>query len=313
VTVGTNVADLTLVGPLSITVDGPSSSAQGTAPGGADVYVEAGGVECGSGGDTTADAAGTWSIDLSADCPGGFGSFTSGQVLVFDPEGDATQAETLPPRTIRASLTLNWVQGFGFAPDTSVDITINGDTFFGAADTDGTGTFAADPGNLGDPNLVPGDTVSVTDGVDTSHVTLVGPLSIEIDVGAATAHGTAPTSTPVRVEMGGDDCGTGGDTDSDALGEWSIDLSGNCPLGLGANAGGQVLVFDGEGDATQAEPVPPRAIFASPTDDYVAGFSFAPTTSVDITINTDTFIDAAETDHHGNFFAKSVSSPWSGR
>ena len=163
------------------------------------------------------------------------------------------------PPGIQVSLTNNWVQGQGFAADSSVVVTINAGSPF-AVGTDGAGNFFADPGQLGDPDLVTGDTVEVSDGTTTRILILDGPLSVEVVDDPAGASGVLPVGADVQVDVGGEDCGAGAfinDVDDGSTdGLWSIAFTSECPAGFGRNFGGQVLLFDDDGDATIAEPLP---------------------------------------------------------
>ena len=260
---GTTTRILILDGPLSVEVVDDPAGASGVLPVGADVQVDVGGEDCGAGAfindvdDGSTD--GLWSIAFTSECPAGFGRNFGGQVRVFDDDGDATIAEPPEPPGIQVSLTNNWVQGQGFAADSSVVVTINAGSSF-AVGTDGAGNFFADPGQLGDPDLVTGDTVEVSDGTTTRILILDGPLSVEVVDDPAGASGVLPVGADVQVDVGGEDCGAGAfinDVDDGSTdGLWSIAFTSECPAGFGRNFGGQVRVFDDDGDATIAEPLP---------------------------------------------------------
>ena len=302
---------LLLEGPLSIEVDGPSATAWGELPIGAGVAVGIGGNECGydveveDGDDGATD--GLWSVDVSGDCPGGLGDNAGGQVYLFDVDGDATVAEPPQPPQIQASLTNHWIQGWGFAPDSPVEIWINVDPAgppTDTVDTDSGGYFNYNP----QFPIGIGDEITTSDGAIERYLLLEGPLSIEVDGPTATASGELPIGYGVNVGIGGDDCGANvevedGD-DGTVDGFWFVDVSGDCPGGLGDNVGGQVMLPDADGDATVAEPPQPPQIQASLTNHWIQGWGFAPDSPVEIWINVDPTgppTDTVGTDSGGYF------------
>jgi len=146
------------------------------------------------------------------------------------------------------------VEGNQFAPNAVVDITVNGTLFDNIVMTDGSGGFFAPYDILG-IGLVVGDVIVASDGTTTKDVTLAGPISIDVDEIGLTASGVAPASGMLNVIVGGDACQASSPFFLDGSGTWSVDLSIQCPGGLGALEFAEVILEDGDGDGTLARPV----------------------------------------------------------
>ncbi len=296
---GVNYRELLLEGPLSIQVDGPSATAWGELPLGAIVHVEIGGQDCGAGRDVHDGDDGTvdglWFVNLIGECTGGLGPDAGGQAFLYDVDGDATVAEPPQPPQIRVSETGNWMEGQGFAPNSPIDIWVNADPALDPP-TEGTGTDPNGNFHFGfDVDLVFGDYVAASDGIILRELVLEGPLSINADLDLLLADGELPVGADVQVDMNGQDCGAAAmvaDSDDGTVdGLWSTDLSGQCPGGLGPDAGAQVQLFDVDGDATVAEPPQPPQIRVSETGNWMEGQGFAPNSPVELWVNADPALD----------------------
>ncbi len=289
--------ELMLDGPLSIVADFDLLTATGEVPIGAQIRVDMGGQACqtqafvNDGDDGSED--GIFNVDLSGDCPGGLGLQSWAQVQLYDDDGDATVAGAASPAQLRASVTNDWINGQGFAPDSQVDVYRNGAVVATVA-TDSEGQFWVGRDVTG-VDLVFGLELMATDSVTTRTLELVGPLSIDVDLGGATASGELPVGAAAQVYLNGSNCGTGAwiedGVDGAVDGLWSVDLSADCPDGLGGHYGSQIELFDDDGDATVAEAPTPPQIRASVTEDRIEGEGFVPTGLVDLWIDANPTID----------------------
>ena len=173
------------------------------------------------------------------------------------------------------------VWGNGFAPNTAVDITVNGTLFDDAATTDGNGSFGVGLYDEYGVTLVLGDTIVASDGTSTKTLTLDGPLSIEVDEVGLTASGVAPAGGMITVWVGAADCETPGmPVVVDNTGTWSVDLSIPCPGGLGTFQWAQVNLSDGDGNASMATTPTPMCSNSVVTVD--ASRSESPTENADV-------------------------------
>jgi Ca2+-binding RTX toxin-like protein len=151
----------------------------------------------------------------------------------------------------RAHISQDYVEGGGWAPNALIDITINGTLFDNAAMTGGDGRFIVGFEVFG-VGLALGDVVTVSDGTTTKDVTLDGPLSIVVDEVGLTASGVAPSRVGDFLGVGvyGDACQVNTGTFLDGSGTWSIDLSIQCPGGLGTFSEAEIDLQDEDGDST---------------------------------------------------------------
>jgi hypothetical protein len=285
---------------------------EGTAPAFALVGFGVGNDSNGIDGETTADVDGNWSVNLAA-APYSFDltADMGGQAWISDDDGDQTVAEPRFPQ-FQASLTNDWVQGWGFTPDDSVTIEIfeafEGPSlfFFDSVGTDGDGSFNLEPQEGVD--LVPGTYIVVT-GSEKTLVMVDISFDVFDTVGDVIA-GTADPGMVVDFGVGNEGSGVGGQATADGSGDWSVSLNTE-EFGffdLTAEMGGQVWVSDDDGDQTVAEPIPPPAFAASSDGDQIWGWSFTPDASVVVEIfdfagegNSLLFSGPAGTDGDGNF------------
>jgi len=177
------------------------------------------------------------------------------------------------------------VWGNGFAPNTVVDITINGTLFDNVTTTDGDGSFGVGFFDDYGVTLVLGDTIVVSDGTSTKDLTLDGPLSIEHE-GGLLVSGVAPAGGMITVWVGGTACETPGmPVVVNQTGTWSVDLSIPCPGGLGTFQWAQVNLSDGDGDASMATTPTPMCNGQVVTVDASRGES--PTESADVILGSE--------------------------
>ena len=221
------------------------------------------------------------------------------------------EADSPPPANIRASAmnSPDRVEGYNFAPDTTVVLTVDTGTGpVAVADpptTDSFGNFNYNPPDL---DLDPGDVVEVSDGATTRSLTLVGLTFDVLDYDTDTASGTSdqPDSTPVDVNVGNM---AGGEnvTTTVTSGEWNAAFT----IDVTTDMGGQAAISDGDGDGdgdqTIADSPQPPYIRASAANspDRVEGNNLAPDTTVVLTVDTGTgpvaVADLPTTDSFGNF------------
>jgi|GEM_PF-5103949 len=213
-------------------------------------------------------------------------------------------ADAVSHASIRASLTNNWVEGHGFDASADVNVTVAGAGPDCALDpnplstTDGSGSLFVDL-NAFACDLQGGTSVSVNVGALTRDLTMISPLTINVDEATGIASGDRPVGFAVRANVGGPICG-GEIFDNDlASPTWSVNFFTTPNAGGGCQEQGdfggvdfaQVSVTDADatqGDEAVAEPTPPPTIQASITNDWVQGGGFDPgDTSVDIIVWAD--------------------------
>ncbi|MDJ0770627.1 MAG: calcium-binding protein [Ilumatobacter sp.] len=309
---GVTTRDLVVTGPLSIDINLGLKVAWGELPLGDEVEVEMGGDEC-TARQTVADADdgtvdGLWFADLSVDCPGSLGSRPFARVFLYEVDRDATISDFLWPR-IFVSETRNEVEGVDWLSTGSVDIWVNDDP----ASDPPLATVATNPDgsfHWGSPSdLVFGDLVTASDGSTETWMTLSLPLSIDADFPTMTATGELPVNHLVDVEISGDECSAWGRVadrdDGTTDGLWSIDLSDQCPGGLGAHARSRVFRYHGGGNATVVND-DQAYIWVAVGEHYIEGFSFRSDVPIAIWVNrdwtTDPPNDFSSTDFNGNFW-----------
>lgn len=191
-----------------------------------------------------------------------------------------------PTPTIAGDLTCDNVFGHDFAANGLVDITVKDApagnvAFAGSAPTDGTGHFDRNC-DLDGVDLVPGMEITVTDGVATKVLELVGITIDDVDLTTDVVSGTAPADAPVNVSVhqGSDSAELG--VVADTSGNWTADFAGTFDIdgGTGVNAD----TADGDGDSTFVE-VRGRSIHAHLHPDRgVGGNHFTPDDSVTVEI-----------------------------
>ena len=286
---------LTMVGLTFNVLDRDSDTASGTSdqPDGTPVRVNVGNENV-----TTTVTGGTWTAEFTIDITPDMG----GQAAIAEPDGDETIADAPPPPRIRGSLTGEWVDGQGFAPETVLTLSI--DTGAGLSPvtdpptTDASGAFwyqTAEP-------LRAGHAIRVSDGVITRDLTLVGLTVDEVDLEADTVTGTSdqPDGTPVFVSAGNQ-------TDWEEVVTTVEGESWTAAFTIDITQDPEAAIYDDDGDATVAHTRPPAQIRASAGNypDRVEGYNFAPDTEVTITVDTGTgpapVSDPPTTDAFGTF------------
>jgi hypothetical protein len=149
------------------------------------------------------------------------------------------------------------VEGYGFAPNTTLTLTINGTPVGDPPTTDTGGNLWYQPPDL---NLASGDVVEVSDGTQAKSLTLVGLTFDTLDYDADTATGTSnqPDGTEVQLWIG-DSTGNEGGQAVTAVsgGVWTVTLGFDVVYGWG----GQASIFDADGDDTFADsPTPDSSL-----------------------------------------------------
>ncbi|MDX1691490.1 MAG: hypothetical protein R3290_10745, partial [Acidimicrobiia bacterium] len=155
----------------------------GTADPGSEVCIDVFGV-----GETCVIAdGGTWSYD-----PGVEGAAAVAQ---YDDDDDSTQLRSAGAPWFLADQVWDDLWGHGFAPNASVDVSVDG-TLFGSFPTDRGGYFAVDPGSI---PLDIGSVVEVTDGAATKTLTLSNLLVTDVDVATDTVSGTGTPGAEIWI------------------------------------------------------------------------------------------------------------------
>ncbi len=305
---GADTRDLTLVGLTFDVLDEATDTASGTSdqPDGTEVYVNIGNGAVGDEFVASVEGeawAAVFAIDVTTDMGGG--------AAIFDDDGDATVADSPAQPQIRASSasSADRVEGYGFAPDTTVTLTVDsGSGPVPVGDpptTDAFGNF--DYQSDSDLDLDPDDIVEVSDGFVTRSLTVVGLSFDTLDRTADTASGTSdqPDGTEVYVNIGNEAEWEEVVTTVEG-GVWTATFT----IDVTADMGGQATIREPDGDETIADapPTPPSPnIWASSTNDPdgVLGFNFAPDTTVSLTVDTGTgpvaVSDPPTTGPDGNF------------
>ncbi len=223
-----------------------------------------------------------------------------------------------PPPYIVASLTSDGIFGEWFAPNTAIDVTVDGIFYDDLGETDDVGTFWIEGipvGEEGRLDLVGGISIEVTDGTRTKQLTLVDMTWDVFDLAADRVAGTADVAegTEMVIDVGDESTGSTGFTTVDATGGWEYDFTGE--LDLVETMGGQANVVDPDGDATLVEHfAPPRPfIRASLTSDGIGGEWFAPNATIDVTVDGIFYDDLGETDDVGTFWIEGIPVGEEGR
>ena len=326
VTQDTVVKETVLVG-LTLDVFDPGSEVVGGSSDQADTTpVEVGvGNEFGGANASTTVSSLAWMVDFSLEVPpfditddmGGQAFIPEAAATDAFPPGDGTAAEPVQHPVIRASLTGNWIEGYGFPANSPVDIMIGGspstpptsDHLF----TDEGGNFNADPGFLEGffpgLDLVSGMLVEVDVVGIAKDLTLIDLAITDVDFIANTVGGSSNQTVPEEIQARVDDVSVvapvADGSGAPPAGSWFADFA---PFDVTPAKNIQAEHFDAEGDATVAEPYFLR-ISASVTSGWIGGQGFAPDAVLEIDINGACF--PWGTDPGGNFFADqgSLGSP----
>ena len=173
----------------------------------------------------------------------------------------------------------DWVSGSGFVPGGSVDVDVNGSV--SSLGVDSEGRFFFNPG----PDLVPGDVVTVTDGV-----TVKDHVVLDLSVGVVDADTDVVSGGTNELGFGVDVWVNGGpqtqDVAPDGSGVWSVDFMAEFGHDLQPGDNGGVNQPDVDGDRTQldwfaaGEPV----FGVDPVHDQVDGWGWAPDVPLEVTI-----------------------------
>ncbi len=223
---------------------------------------------------TTTVTGGVWSVDFATEAGVDVLARSFGSATLFDSDGDGTVAEGETPR-VDVSLSNDWVSGGGFLPNGSADVDVNGAG--SSVGIDSEGRFFFNPG----PDLVAGDTISVSDGVVTKILTLADlsfdSLDPDTDIGSGTA--AVPDGTELDVSTEGPHV-----TTTVTGGVWSVDFATEAGVDVLARSFGSATLFDSDGDGTVAEGETPR-VDVSLSNDWVSGGGFLPNGSADVDVN----------------------------
>jgi hypothetical protein len=252
------------------------------------------------------ESDGTWVADFS-DSPDGIRPGTSG--AVFDNEGGDDGTTVLnwwaPNPAFSVNAEGNAVWGWEWAPG-EVSITVN-DGSAGAVPTDEWGNFGTDALGV---DIIPGDTVTVTDGTTTKTHTVTALAITSVDPDTSTVTGTTDSTdgSLVEVHLNGPDGWrlrsvqvTGGVWTADFATPVDDDGEGwgdTATLSPGTQINAEEL--DPDGDRTNAGySIPNPAFSVNAEGNAVWGWEWAPG-EVSITVN-DGSAGTVPTDEWGNF------------
>ena len=257
--------------------------------------------------DTVADGSGDWSVDFTSvgyDIVVG----TQGGVAELDDDGDGTQTDWYVPNpmfTVHRDMGHVW--GNSWLPDTEVTVTLGDPTSPDESFTVMTDEF----GNFGPSEfvdvgfghgLVPGDLVTVDDGVSVKDLVVSDLVVVSVDPDTDTVTGTAGVGVEVHVFVHGipDEV----IATANGSGEWAADLS---TIGIDIQPGtqGGAGEFDVDSDQTQIDWFVPNPMFTVQRESgQVWGGEWSPDTEVTVMLGDPTSPDesfSVMTDEFGNF------------
>ncbi|MEW5986420.1 MAG: ABC transporter substrate-binding protein [Chloroflexota bacterium] len=282
----------TIVTNLVVTGADPDlDTVSGTADPGSEVWVDA----CNPGGcatrHETADASGNWTADYSVFGDEDFEQNTldlapasSGEARQHDPDGDSTQyGWRIPQPRFNTSYLNDWVNGWEWAADSSVTIAIDdpdngpGEDYTAVAPTDAWGNFGHNTWPAFD--VQSGQTITVTDGLNTKTHWVTYLAVTGMDVDADTVSGTASPGARVHVWVGD----AHRHETAYGVGFWTADFSVPGDEGdeqtlfdLTPGVNGSAEEMDDDADGTQYDwHVPQPRFSVTVNNKYVNGWEWA--------------------------------------
>jgi hypothetical protein len=276
---------LTVVDLQIVSVDTTANTVSGTAPAGAGVhvYVSQNGPPLGET-NTTADVSGNWSVDFTGSVDITLGMWVGANVA--DADGDQTFANRqLQMPWIGAWINADAVGLTGWTPGSAVTLQIGG-AATRTVTVDDVGTAWLDRQVHGQ-DIVPGMTITASDGVTEKTLVVVDLRVTSVDVDTDTVAGIAPAGTGVHVGINQWPAGQLGQIDTTAGpdGHWSVSFAGTVDLRLGVGMGVGVNVGDTDGDHTFADKqLPMPAVYTWIDADQIMLTSWTPGSTITLNI-----------------------------
>ena len=233
-----------------VSVDAAADTVTGTAQDGVDLWVWVHNEP--SGLSATADGLGDWVayFDTVFDLVPG----TAGAVAEADSDGDQTQVDwRVPAPQFGVDPVGDQVWGGDWLPDASITVSVTAPVVAGPwfATPDEYGNFNLDLSGVHD--LVAGETVLVTDVIDSKDHTVTGLALTDVDVDTETVSGTAALGSSVWVNVhnaGSEDVEAVASVDlGSGIGVWSTSALGD----IAPETQGYAYQPDGDGDQTQIQ------------------------------------------------------------
>ncbi|MBM2821461.1 MAG: hypothetical protein HW413_207 [Thermoleophilia bacterium] len=233
---------------------------------------------------TTADSSGIWSLDLTGSVDITLGVQVS--AVVSDTEGDSTLAfKVLPRPVIEMSVPGNWIWLGGWTPESTVTLSI-GSASLSVPITGfwGDPTAAWIDGWEHGQDLVPGMTITASEGPTTKTLLVVDVQITAVDTAAKTVTGIAPPGANMQVYVTGQGMFSLVNTTANGAGNWQVVFPG-VDLASGENI--FAAVIDEDGDRTHAErpPVLRPYLAAAIDSNQIWLYGWAPGSTVTLDID----------------------------
>ncbi len=205
-----------------------------------------------------------------------------GGVRIWDEDGDGTAINfRLPDPSFAANPVEETVWGWDWPAFTRVTLTVHGETYQEETDSWGNVNF----GSLS-MNLVPGDPLTLTDGVTTKTHTIFNLAFVGYNLDEDTVNGTADPGAPVHVWACLLDQCQSVDPSVDGEGNWTADFSGKMDLIPGSEGGIQIV--DEDHDDTRiywSIPTPSIRVYPDNDMNIVTGVDWPAGAMVSLTID----------------------------
>jgi len=209
---------------------------------------------------------------------------TRGWLQRFDSDGDRTVAFwEIPDPCFGVNLNWNYVAGWEWTAGNTAILKVDG-TEINTTTVEPNGNVHFDT-----PDILPGQVVTVSDGVSTKSTTVTLISVTNVDIATDTISGTAGPNSAVYVDT------LGTTIFADSLGHWVADLSDYYDVVPGSE--GWVRRIDNDGDSSEWRWYAPNPVFdVRPGDDIVQGWQFLPETEVTIQVEGHTYYQTTGAD-----------------
>jgi len=240
-----------------------------------------------------ADVAGNWTADFTGTAD--ITPDTYGWIYQYDDQGNYTVIYWYTPNPyIYVYPLTNTIYGDEWSPNATITISTTGRSWTARSDSDGWFRFSADPFDI-----LPGQTITVTDGLSTRTHKVRNLAVTSIDVDSDILTGTAdPGELRVRACTNGY-CYSKYPT-ADVAGNWTADFTGTADITPGTY--GWIYQYDGEGNYTviywyQPDPV----IRVNLSSDLIFGDLWPSFTEVSVSVNG-VNLGTETSDSYGSFY-----------
>jgi len=209
---------------------------------------------------------------------------TYGNIGRWDSDGDGTNITwSVPNPCFGVNLNRDYVAGWGWIAGNTAILKVDG-TEIATSTIDSSGNVYFDT-----PDILPGQVVTVSDGVSTKSTTVTLISVTNVDIATDTISGTAGPNSAVYVDT------TGTTIFADNTGHWVADLSDYYDVVPGSE--GWVRRIDNDGDSSEWRWYAPNPMIdVRPDDDVVQGWQFLPETEVEISVGGNTYYQMTGSD-----------------